>query len=73
MPEEPDLEQVIFEFYQVGNSVKVSAVDPASLVEVSIVGPATAPRAQLERTALSKLKYVLAKRATKRADKRGRG
>lgn len=69
MPEEPDLEQVIFEFYQVGNSVKVSAVDPASLVEVSIVGPATAPRAQLERTALSKLKYVLAKRA----GQRGRG
>lgn len=63
MAEEPHLEEVIFEFYQVGNSVKVSAVDPASLVEVSIVGPATAPRAQLERTALSKLKYVLAKRA----------
>ncbi len=69
MAEEPDLEEVIFEFYQVGNSVKVSAIDPASLVEVSIVGPANAPRAQLERTALQKLKYVLAKRA----GQRGRG
>ncbi len=69
MPRERELDEVIFEFYQVGNSVKVSAVDPASLVEVSIVGPATAPRAQLERTALRKLKYVLAKRA----GERGRG
>ncbi len=73
MAEEPYLEEVIFEFYQIGNSVKVSAVDPASLVEVSIVGPANAPRAQLQRVALRKLKYVLAKRATKRADERGRG
>jgi len=63
MAREPELDEVIFEFYQVGNSVKVSAVDPASLVEVSIVGPANASRGQLERTALNKLKYVLAKRA----------
>lgn len=62
MAREPELDEVIFEFYPVGNSVKVSAIDPVSLVEVSIVGPVNASRAQLQRNALNKLKYVLAKR-----------
>lgn len=30
--------RVIFEFITVGNYVKVSAIDPVSLTEVSIVG-----------------------------------
>ena len=54
--------QVIFEFIQHGHSVKVSAMDPETLVEVSIVGPASAGQATLKLTALNKLKYVLAKR-----------
>jgi len=56
------LEEVIFEFLQHGNSVKVTALDPDSLVEVSIVGPAGAGQAALKAAALNKLKYVLAKR-----------
>jgi len=53
---------VIFEFQQHGNSVKVTAIDVDSLVEVSIVGPAGAGQAALKAVALNKLKYVLAKR-----------
>jgi len=50
------------EFAQVGLAVKVSALDVASLTEVSIQGPASAPRAVLERNALARLEYVLRKR-----------
>ncbi len=51
----------IVEFIQIGTSVKVSAVDPVSGREVSIVGPATATRDYLSRVAVNKLKYVLSK------------
>jgi hypothetical protein len=51
---------VIFEFLTIGNSVKVTAFDTESLVEVSIVGPAGAPQAHLRAAAVSKLNYVLA-------------
>ena len=63
MAAELDDNTVIYEFYQIGNSVKVSAIDPVTAVEVAIVGPANAPRSQLQRNALQKLKYVLNKRA----------
>ncbi len=56
-------DKVIFEFIQHGNAVKVTALDPKSLVEVSIVGPASAGQATLKATALRKLQYVLSKRA----------
>jgi len=55
------LEEVLFEFRRMGNSVKVSAVDPASNTEVCIVGPANAPVQQLKLNALRKLEWVLAK------------
>lgn len=58
--------EVIFEFVQHGASVKVTAMDPGTLVEVSIVGPASAGQATLKATALNKLKYVLAKRQQER-------
>lgn len=50
---------VIFEFTTIGNSVKVTAIDAETLVEVSIVGPARAPQAHLRAAAVSKLNYVL--------------
>ncbi len=55
------LDEVIIEFHQVGNAVKVTAVDPESLIEVSIVGAPSAGRETLERTAIRKLEYVLEK------------
>jgi hypothetical protein len=54
---------VIFEFFRVGNSVKVSAVDTETMTEVSVVGPASASEATLRNNALRKLEFVLARRA----------
>ncbi|MGE5539817.1 MAG: DUF6898 family protein [Gemmatimonas sp.] len=55
--------EAIIEFHAIGRSVKVSAVDPATLVEVSIVAPATASRSDMTGAVLKKLRYVLARRA----------
>ncbi|MEX2454743.1 MAG: hypothetical protein WD470_08560 [Rhodospirillaceae bacterium] len=54
--------EIILEFQQIGNAVKVTAVDSATLVEVSIVGPASAGQKVLKRNAINKLRYVLFKR-----------
>ena len=50
---------VIFEFIQAGNCIKVIAVDMITGLEVSIMGPKTATQAHLQQTALSKLLYRL--------------
>ena len=52
--------EVYFEFTTVGRSVKVSAIDAATGLEVSVVAPATAAQADLRRLALQKLKARLA-------------
>jgi len=54
--------EVIFEFHRVGKAVKVSAVDVASGVEVSIVGDPAAGEIALKRIAERKLAYVLARK-----------
>lgn len=51
--------EVYFELYPVGDSMKVSAIDSATGIEVSIVGPANLPQSELERVALNKLNYVM--------------
>jgi hypothetical protein len=55
--------EVIFEFFRLGNSVKVSAVDTETTIEVSVVGPVTASEASLRHAALRKLEFVLARKA----------
>lgn len=52
----------IIEFIQLGGSVKVSAMDPTTLTEVSIVGDARTSRDSLSKLAVQKLEYVLAKK-----------
>ena len=54
--------EILLEFYQVGNSVKVTAVDPETLIEVSIVGDPAAGEEALKRAAINKLEYMLRKR-----------
>ena len=54
--------RIIIEFVQVGAYVKVSAIDPVSLFEVSIVGDPSASRNTLEQIAIRKLKFVLSKK-----------
>lgn len=51
--------EVYFEFIVVGNSVKVSAIDAASGVEVAIIGPKATSQEQLKRIALRKLQNKL--------------
>lgn len=51
----------LLEFMRVHNTVKVTAVDPVTGTEASIVGPANAGKEYLSRTAVRKLEYVMAK------------
>ena len=66
----PRKKEVLLEFQQVGNAVKVTAVDPDTLTEVSIVGSPMAGEETLKRTAINKLNYVLEKKRGGRASKR---
>lgn len=54
--------EYIVEFQQHGASVKVSAIDPVTMTEVSIVGPSSIGQEELKRTALQKLHYVMNKK-----------
>jgi len=51
--------EVYFEFTAIGRNVKVSAIDAATGTEVSIMGPVTAAKADLQRLALQKLQARL--------------
>ncbi len=53
--------EVYFEFTRVGASVKVAAIDGATGIEVTVIGPAAAAPSDLERLALAKLKARLAR------------
>ncbi len=54
--------EILLELYQVGNAIKVTAVDPETLIEVSIVGDPAAGEQALKQAAINKLEYVLRKR-----------
>lgn len=60
------LGEVLFEFTRVGAYVKVCALHPATLTEVTIVGSPSVGPHTLKRTAARKLAYVLNKRREKR-------
>lgn len=51
--------EYLIEFRQIGGTIKVSALDPVSGTEVSIVGDAKASEAELKRIAVNKLEYVM--------------
>lgn len=53
--------EVLIEFTQSGNSVRVTAIDPVSYIEASIVGPVWAGEETLRRNAIRKLVYVIRK------------
>lgn len=54
--------EIIIEFHPVGTYVKVSAMDVATLTEVSIQGPTSASQELLKRNALKRLEYVMRKK-----------
>ncbi len=51
----------LIEFTVIGNSVKVTALDPVTQLEVSIVGDPRVGQHQLSRLAVRKLRYRLQK------------
>jgi hypothetical protein len=53
--------EIFVEFVVLGNSVKATAIDPATGVEASVIGPASASQATMAEAARRKLEYVLRK------------
>ncbi len=51
--------EVLFEFTVVGAVMKVAAIDAATGVEVTVMGPVHASRADLQKLALGKLRRRL--------------
>jgi hypothetical protein len=58
-----DKSEVYFEITIIGTSAKVVALDAATGVEVTAIGPAKASLADLKRLALGKLKLAIAREA----------
>ena len=54
--------EAIIEFQTIGSTVKVSAVDPTTLVEVSIMAPVKSSQREMTMAVLNKLRYVLVRR-----------
>lgn len=55
--------EIYIEFITVGRQVKVSAIDPATGIEVSIFGPLNASQSELKRIAVAKLQRRIAREA----------
>ncbi len=53
---------VLLEFFRVGNLVKVSAVDPVTMTEVCIQASGSTEERVLREVAIRKLQYVLQRR-----------
>jgi len=53
--------EIYVEFVAIGNSVKVTAIDPATGVEASVICPANTPQSAMTNAARRKLEYVLRK------------
>ena len=51
----------IIELVRIGHAVRVTAIDPSSLVEVTLQAPAGLDPATLARAATAKLRYRLAR------------
>jgi hypothetical protein len=58
-PDDPELGEVFLEFYAIGGAMKVSAIHAETGIEVSVMAPAKAARADLHRLALNKLRQRL--------------
>ncbi len=54
---------VLFEFVQVGQQMRVAAIDEATGVEVVVIAPLNAARGHMERLAIAKLRRRLEKDA----------
>lgn len=57
--------EALIEIRRVGNAVKVTALDPVTLTEATIVGSPQDGEETLRRTAMQKLRYLLNKASGK--------
>lgn len=57
----PTSNEIILEFVAMGSTMRVCAMDPASLTEVVVQGPINADRSSLVELAKQKLAFVIAK------------
>lgn len=55
--------EILFEYVRQGQYVKVTAVEPETRIEVSVVVPASLSGEQMQIQALNRLNYVLRKKA----------
>ena len=55
--------RVLFEFTQVGQQMRVVAIDEATGTEVVLIAPLTATQPQMQQLALAKLRRRLAEKA----------
>lgn len=53
--------EVLYELLRIGAAVKVTAVDPVTGTEISMIGDPAVGEAALKRLARQKLDYVMAK------------
>lgn len=51
--------QILFEFVQVGQQMRVAAIDSATGIEVIVITPISANRIQMQQLALAKLRRKL--------------
>lgn len=66
----PSLREVLFEFWYVGRSARVVAIDPITNTEVTMVGASGYDKETLKQMAARKLAYVIAKKQKRRASSR---
>ena len=55
------MSEVLFEYVRNGGFVKVTAIEPGTKIEASVVVPASLSTEQMQLQALQKLRYVLQK------------
>ncbi len=55
------MSEILFEYVRQGAYVKVTAIEPETKVEASVVVPANISQEQMQVHVLQKLKYVLKK------------
>ncbi len=55
-------EGVFIEFQRIGNQLKVTAIDPVTAREVSVIAPVSLSKEEASQLALRKLRYVLEKK-----------
>lgn len=70
--DEACLNEVLFEYYSVGNAVRVCAIDPITNTEAVVVGSPHMSHFSLKMNAMRKLKYILAKKQAERQSEKDR-